>query len=76
MVGTGYIPFLGLDLRGFNASNDPNGNIYMGLTYTIIISVMTAIVGWFFIPETRNRQIWEEVGGEEHLGGVGAPVIP
>jgi hypothetical protein len=37
--------------------------------------VITAVVGWFFIPETRNRKIWEEVGGEEHLG-VGAPVIP
>ena len=32
--------YLGLDLRGFNASNDPNGNIYMGLTYTIIVAVM------------------------------------
>src|SRR5438094_784378 len=75
VAGTGFIPFLGFDLRGFNPSNDPNGNIYMGLTYTIIVAVITAVVGWFFIPETRDRKIWEEVGGEEHLA-VGAPASP
>ena len=75
VAGAGYQPFFGVfDLRGFNASNDPNGNIYAGLTYTIVVAVITAVVGWFFIPETRHRKIWEEVGGE--TAGVGAPVIP
>src|SRR5438874_7923162 len=32
---TGFIPFLGLDLRVLNTTNDPNGNIYAGLIYTI-----------------------------------------
>ncbi len=73
--GTGYQPWLGLfDLRGWNPGNDPNGNIYAGLAYTIVVAVITAIVGWFFIPETKNRQIWDEVGGETI--GVGAPIIP
>jgi MFS family permease len=75
VAGAGYQPWFGVfDLRGFNASNDPNGNIYAGLAYTIIVALMTAIIGWFFIPETRHRKIWEEVGGE--TAGVGAPAIP
>src|SRR5207253_2367307 len=43
----------------------PIGNLYAGLAYTITVAVITAIVGWFFIPETKNRKIWEEVGGQE-----------
>jgi MFS family permease len=65
VAGAGYQPWLGVfDLRGFNPGNDPNGNIYAGLAYTIIVSVVTAVVGWLFIPETRQRKIWQEVGGE------------
>jgi len=75
VVGAGYIPFLGLDLRGLNPTGDPNGNIYAGLLYTIAIALMTAIIGWFFIPETKDRKIWEEVGGEVEQPGV-APSIP
>jgi MFS family permease len=74
VVGTGYQSFFGLDLRGFNQSGDPNGNIFSGLVYTIVVSLITAVVGWFFIPETRNRKIWQEVGGE--VVGEGAPAIP
>jgi MFS family permease len=75
VAGAGYQPWFGVfDLRGFNSGNDPNGNIYAGLAYTIIVAVITAIVGWFFIPETRNRQIWDEVGGEAGVA-KGAPAI-
>jgi MFS family permease len=73
---TGFIPFLGLDLRGLNASGDPNGNIYAGLVYTIVVSLITAVVGWFFIPETKDRKIWEEVGGAENIGTASAGLIP
>ena len=75
VAGTGYQPFFGLfDLRGLNPSNDPNGNIYAGLIYTIVVAVITVVVGWFFIPETRHRKIWEEVGGE--TAGARSPAIP
>jgi MFS family permease len=75
VAGAGYQPWFGVfDLRGFNSGNDPNGNIYAGLAYTIIVALITAIVGWFFIPETRNRQIWDEVGGEAGVA-KGAPAI-
>ena len=77
VAGAGYSPFFGvLDLRGLNPGNDPNGNIYAGLGYTIVVALVTAVVGWFFIPETKERRIWEEVGGHETLGTAAAPVIP
>ncbi len=76
VVGPGYIPFLGMNLQGLNPSGDPNGNIYAGLIYTVVIAVMTAVVGWFFIPETNKRKIWEEVGGDETVRTPAAPVIP
>ncbi|QCY13406.1 MFS transporter [Pseudomonas sp. MPC6] len=33
------------------------GDIYYGLWYPIIIAVMTAILGIFFLPETKDREI-------------------
>jgi hypothetical protein len=41
-------------------------------------SVITAIVGWFFMPETKDRNIWEEVGGhvEQSRMGVGTAEVP
>ncbi|MBX6746934.1 MAG: MFS transporter, partial [Acetobacteraceae bacterium] len=34
------------------------GNIYSGLWYPIIIAVMTVIIGLFFVPETKDRDIF------------------
>jgi len=68
VVGAGYQPFFGIDLRGLNPASDPNGNILSGLIYTIAIALITAVVGWFFIPETNRNKIWEEVGGERAVG--------
>src|SRR2546428_2603972 len=69
-----YVPFLtnfmgfpiqtNINLRGFNPANDPNGNIYLGLSYTIIVAVITGVVGALFLKEPRNVKIWDEVGGE------------
>lgn len=33
------------------------GDIYYGLWYPIVIAVMTAILGTFFLPETKDRNI-------------------
>ncbi|HEY0286726.1 MAG TPA: MFS transporter [Pseudomonas sp.] len=33
------------------------GDIYFGLWYPIVIAVMTAILGTFFLPETKDRDI-------------------
>src|SRR5205085_8877111 len=69
-----YVPFLtnfmgfpiqtNISLRGFNPANDPNGNIYLGLAYTIIVAVMTVVIGTLFLREPKNVRIWDEVGGE------------
>ena len=54
-----------ISLRQFNPSNDPNGNIYLGLAYTIIVALMTVVIGTLFLREPKNVKIWSEVGGEE-----------
>jgi MFS family permease len=64
--GAGYVPFAGiLDLRSLNSGNDPNGNIYLGLAYAIVVALMTVILGTLFLREPRGTKIWSEVGGEQ-----------
>ncbi len=38
-------------------------NIYAGLSYPIAVALMTFFVGSFFLPETNQTRIWDEVGG-------------
>jgi MFS family permease len=77
VAGASFVPWLGVfDLRFLNPSNDPNGNIYAGLIYTIAVSVITVIVGGLFIPETKDRKIWEEVSEQEKIGTSAVPAIP
>ena len=68
-IATSYVPWLGLfDLRSLNPSNDPNGNIYLGLTYVITVALMSVVIGTLFLKEPKNVKIWSEVGGEEGMG--------
>ena len=70
-----FVPFLknfmalpidsSISLRQFNTTNDPNGNIYLGLAYTIIVALITVVVGTLFLKEPKGVKIWTEVGGEE-----------
>jgi MFS family permease len=61
-----YVPWLGIfDLRNLNTTQDPNGNIYLGLAYAIIVALMSVILGTLFLKEPKNVKIWSEVGGEE-----------
>jgi MFS family permease len=82
VAGAGFTPWFGVfDLRLLNPGNNPNGNIYAWLIYTITVAVITAIVGFLFIPETKDRKIWTEVGGEqaaleEALTGVVSEAAP
>jgi len=80
-----FVPFLdsffGLpihttwDLRQFNSTNDPNGNIYLGLAYVITVALMSVVIGTLFLKEPKNVKIWSEVGGDDELapGLVGEP---
>jgi MFS family permease len=75
-----FVPFLdnffGLpihttwDLRQFNTTNDPNGNIYLGLAYVIIVALMSVVIGTLFLKEPKGVKIWSEVGGEEEAGMI------
>jgi MFS family permease len=70
-----FVPFLknfmalpidsSISLRQFNTTNDPNGNIYLGLAYTIIVALVTVVVGTLFLKEPKGVKIWQEVGGEQ-----------
>jgi len=33
------------------------GNMYYGLRYPIIVSLMTLVIGFFFLPETKDRHV-------------------
>ena len=37
-----------------------SGNIFAGLWYPIVIAVMTLVIGFFFLPETKDRDIYKE----------------
>ena len=75
-----YVPFLNnfmslpiassISLRQFNTTNDPNGNIYLGLSYVIIVALMSVVIGTLFLKEPKDVKIWTEVGGEDELGMV------
>jgi MFS family permease len=70
-IQASYVPWLGVfDLRNLNTTNDPNGNIYLGLTYAIVVALMTVVIGGLFLREPKNVKIWSEVGGEDDPGLV------
>jgi ribose/xylose/arabinose/galactoside ABC-type transport system permease subunit len=54
----GWLPFIATAI--FAAT----GNPLLSLVYPISIALITFVVGTFFIKETRNVRIWDEVGGE------------
>jgi hypothetical protein len=42
------------------------GNIYNGLWYPVIVSLMTVFVGFFFLKETRGIDIASSSGADVH----------
>jgi hypothetical protein len=75
-----YVPFLtnfmalpiktDISLRMFNPENDPNGNIFLGLGYVIVVALMSVVVGTLFLHEPKNVKTWDEVGGQQEPGVV------
>ena len=54
----GWLPFIATAI--FAAT----GNPLLSLIYPIAVAFITFMVGTFFINETRDVRIWDEVGGE------------
>jgi len=52
------------------------GNIYSGLWYPIIVALMTFVIGWIFLPETRLTRIHEEHAEPRVPVGPGGPGSP
>lgn len=47
------------------AQHPGDGNArYMGLIWPIAVASMTFLIGAFFLPETKDRRIWDEVSSE------------
>ncbi len=36
------------------------GDVYFGLWYPIVIALMTVVIGLFFVPETKDRDIYAD----------------
>jgi MFS family permease len=59
----GVTPLLSTSLAAYwlaNHPGDPKAQ-YMGLVWPIGVAVMTFLIGLFFLPETKDRRIWDEV---------------
>jgi len=41
------------------------GNIYLPLVYPIVVALVTVVVGYLYLHESRHVRIWDEVGGPE-----------
>lgn len=66
ITGAGYVPFMGaFDLRNLNTTNDPNGNVFLGLGYVMTVALMSVVIGTLFLKEPKNVKIWQEVGGDD-----------
>ncbi|MBV9432326.1 MAG: MFS transporter [Hyphomicrobiales bacterium] len=52
----GFLPFLAAAMVA------QYGDIYFGLWYPIAIAVMTLVIGFFFLPETKDRDIYAYKG--------------
>src|SRR5207237_8165704 len=71
----GWLPFIATAVvaasapGGLLASLSPartkGGNIFVGLLYPIAVAVMTVIIGWLYVRETKDTRIWDEVGGRQ-----------
>jgi MFS family permease len=56
-IGNGW--FGGLLPATVFALNAQSGSIYFGLWYPVIIAAATAVIGLLFVPETRDRDIFD-----------------
>ena len=56
-IGNGW--FGGLLPASMFAMNAQNGSIYFGLWYPVVIAAATVVIGVLFVPETKDRDIYE-----------------
>ena len=57
-IGNGW--FGGLLPATVFAMNAQTGDIYFGLWYPIVVAAATVVIGAFFLPETKDRDIFAE----------------
>jgi MFS family permease len=53
-----------------------SGNIYLPLVYPIAVALVTVVVGYLYLHESRQVRIWDEVGGEQESLSYGEAPEP
>lgn len=48
------------------------GDVYYGLWYPVVIALATVVIGTFFVPETKNRDIF----AEDNQGAAASAAVP
>ena len=48
------------------------GDVYYGLWYPIVIALATVVIGLFFVPETKDRDIFDERSANTPMGNAAA----
>ena len=48
------------------------GDVYYGLWYPIVIALATVVIGIFFVPETKDRDIFDERSANTPMGNATA----
>jgi MFS family permease len=66
----GFLPLIAAALLS------ATGNIYAGLIYPIVVALITVVIGWTQIQESRHVRIWDEVGGSGERAPTTMPGIP
>jgi MFS family permease len=70
----GWLPFIATAVTGaavvggglaWLGSITPGGAGFAGLWYPIIVALVTVVIGTFYVPETKDVRIWDEVGGRD-----------
>jgi MFS family permease len=74
----GFTPLIAVALVAWAATAFPgwSGGILLGLIWAIAIPLMTFVVGMKYLPETKDRKIWEEVSPLPSAALNGAAVPP
>jgi MFS family permease len=71
----GLLPLIGLSICAWT------GSIFAGLSYPIVVALITAFIGWRVLPETHGTKIWDEVSDDAAVdlrdpAGAGAAPEP
>lgn len=72
----GFTPLIASSIVAWATAQRFEGAIYYGLAYPIAVALITFIIGALFVPETKDRRIWDEVSGVAVEPGLAGTTMP